>query len=451
MSNVVEQIEIEVDGQTIIVERLEDGTFRKPAYLAGAEREIVGGYTRPDGSNPRTAKQGYQADYVMGNSTTCKMIGESIIAAPATPAAATWEGYGSALKPAVEVIAMARKPLDGTIAANCERYGSGALNIDASRIGTNGHDRFGGGKNGSSGFAIGYDRGDGWTPGSAAGRWPANLVLSHLPGCKRVGTKRVKGSYLDHECTKDSNVYGAYGTERRQGYTDPNGLETVDAWECAPGCPVGLFPVTTSGAKKSTDKRQNGYGGDRPKTVYGQYKQVPCEFPADSGSAARFFYQATWELDQAEQLDAADVLRYAAKASRAERDAGLEGFEPQSNAERDGRNQYKNGNALNGSGKLINGTGHITPPHNHHPTVKPLSLCRYLAMLLLPPAAYAPRRILVPFGGVASEAIGVMLAGWDEVVMVEREREYCDIAEARVAYWQGKMDKQIALPLEVLA
>jgi 16S rRNA G966 N2-methylase RsmD len=68
--------------------------------------------------------------------------------------------------------------------------------------------------------------------------------------------------------------------------------------------------------------------------------------------------------------------------------------------------------------------------------VKPLSLTTWLAKLLLPPAEYAPRRILIPFAGTASEGIGAMLAGWDEIVMIEQDVEYCKLAEARLKYWE---------------
>ena len=84
-----------------------------------------------------------------------------------------WQGWGTALKPAVEPIVLARKPLIGTVAENVLAHGTGALNIDASRIATT--DRFGGGAKGTGGFAAGYE-GDGWVPGSDAGRWPANTL-----------------------------------------------------------------------------------------------------------------------------------------------------------------------------------------------------------------------------------------------------------------------------------
>ena len=81
---------------------------------------------------------------------------------------------------------------------------------------------------------------------------------------------------------------------------------------------------------------------------------------------------------------------------------------------------------------------------NPHPTVKPLALCRWLATLLLPPAEYAPRRILVPFAGTASEMIGAHQAGWEDVTGIEREAEYVEIAEARWAHWTAQ-PKQLEL------
>jgi hypothetical protein len=78
------------------------------------------------------------------------------------------------------------------------------------------------------------------------------------------------------------------------------------------------------------------------------------------------------------------------------------------------------------------------PVRNPHPTIKPLALTRYLATLLLPPAEYAPRRLFVPFAGVASECIGAMQAGWEQVTGVELTAEYIPIAEARVKHWAEK-------------
>jgi hypothetical protein len=87
----------------------------------------------------------------------------------------------------------------------------------------------------------------------------------------------------------------------------------------------------------------------------------------------------------------------------------------------------------------------LTPPE----AVKPLKLSKYLAQLLLPPSAYAPRRLLVPFAGVASEVIGGMMAGFEDIVGIEREQEYCTIANKRIAYWQAQQAKQQPTLLEV--
>jgi site-specific DNA-methyltransferase (adenine-specific) len=99
---------------------------------------------------------------------------------PNTPEAAKWNGWGTALKPAYEPIVVARKPLIGTVAANVLEHGTGALNIDACRIGvtdeayaqnfsgTRGHDQ-------NRTRAAEYGITAGTTP--ASGRWPANVAL----------------------------------------------------------------------------------------------------------------------------------------------------------------------------------------------------------------------------------------------------------------------------------
>ena len=78
------------------------------------------------------------------------------------------------------------------------------------------------------------------------------------------------------------------------------------------------------------------------------------------------------------------------------------------------------------------------PARSNHPTHKPLRLTQYLATLLLPPDSYAPRRILIPFSGAGSEIIGALLAGWEEIIGIEGQADYCEIAKARLKYWNEK-------------
>ena len=139
----------------------------------------------------------------------------------------------------------------------------------------------------------------------------------------------------------------------------------------------------------------------------------------DAG-ASRFFFRVQ------EKIDTADPVYYEAKASGDERDAGAKGFPLQDGMKWTG-------------GKYPDGTPR--PPysaHNSHPTVKPISLACYLATLLLPPTEYQPRNLFVPFAGVASECIGAMQAGWDEITGVELTEEYIPIAKARVEYWKNQ-------------
>lgn len=72
---------------------------------------------------------------------------------------------------------------------------------------------------------------------------------------------------------------------------------------------------------------------------------------------------------------------------------------------------------------------------NNHPTVKPLALAEYLARLILPPKLDKPRRLLVPFCGSGSEIIGALRAGWDEIVGIDLEESYLEIAKARIDHY----------------
>lgn len=140
-------------------------------------------------------------------------------------------------------------------------------------------------------------------------------------------------------------------------------------------------------SKRSTNGSPNG--------IYGKFDvDAPLqETYGDSGGASRFFFNVQTNFDDA------DPFVYEKKVSQKERKAGM------------------------GEEK------------NTHPTLKSISLTKYLSTLLLPPIEYAPRRLLVPFSGAASEMIGSLLAGWEYVEGVELTPEYIPIAEKRLEYW----------------
>lgn len=89
-----------------------------------------------------------------------------------------WEGWGTALKPAFEPVIVARKPLVGTVAANVQQYGTGAMNIDGCRVPTDDTYSYPNGAGGNSFTVAGEVDGTRTTPveSSPLGRWPANLI-----------------------------------------------------------------------------------------------------------------------------------------------------------------------------------------------------------------------------------------------------------------------------------
>lgn len=93
-----------------------------------------------------------------------------------TEAARQWQGWGTALKPALEPITVARKPLIGTVAENVLQHGTGAINVDGCRVNP-GEVVPGGGKSARGNGGL---YGDGAATENArphiAGRWPANLI-----------------------------------------------------------------------------------------------------------------------------------------------------------------------------------------------------------------------------------------------------------------------------------
>src|SRR6185437_12416714 len=136
----------------------------------GAEREITGKYTDPDGITRTKRSDGiWSSDGADSRYVT----------APATDLAKQWNGWGTALKPAWEPIIVAMKPLDGTFAENAEKWGVAGINVDGGRIGTDeiksATIQRNGGIWASDGEGGARHNGNGTS--NPQGRWPANLLL----------------------------------------------------------------------------------------------------------------------------------------------------------------------------------------------------------------------------------------------------------------------------------
>jgi site-specific DNA-methyltransferase (adenine-specific) len=159
---------------------------------------------------------------------------------------------------------------------------------------------------------------------------------------------------------------------------------------------VGLFPET--GAAKTGMRDPNGKHGT---ASFGDYAGMPGRVSwheDNGGSAARFFY--------------------CAKASRTDREAGLREAE---------RNAYSDF-----AGTPEHGPKQNVRARNHHPTVKPTALMRYLCRLVTPPGGV----VLDPFTGSGSTGKAAVSEGFD-FIGIEREAEYVEIARARIAAGGG--------------
>lgn len=253
------------------------------------------------------------------------------------------EGYGTCLKPAWEGWSLSMKPCEGTFKQNAEKWGQAGINIDATRVSNTQ-------KWESSGQLMGgksvNDYGNGLNNSGRSeshqnGRWPANLILDE-----------ESSRLLDQQ----------------------SGISKSSVSNC-------FQPLLTSKGHKG-----GGYGNSSRLNPSGH---EPSSFMrgghSDSGGASRFFY--------------------CPKASSAERNEGLEGFNDK----------------------------------NNHPTVKPLKLMEYLIKLVMPPSNGL---LLDPFAGSGTTILAAKRLGFD-AIGIEKSQEYCEIALARLDF--KKDDPQMDL------
>lgn len=310
------------------------------------------------------------------------------LTAPATDAAKRWNGWGTALKPAHEPIVLARKPLIGTVAENVLMHGTGGLNIDRCRIEAGDNPRTWD-NNGGGIFSPCDGKQDGLGM-SQLGRWPANVIHD--------GSDEVLA-----------------------GFPSESGAHSV-------GKARGDYEYATRG-------------------------QVPNDTPfdySDSGSAARFFKTCAWSDEDIneelclsslrgkttarvartfadEMADSTSALgprfKYCPKASKEDREEGLESLPTCSAGDVTDR---QDGSAGLNSPRA--GAGRTNGSRNHHPTVKPTDLMRYLCRLVTPPNGI----VLDPFCGSGSTGKAAILEGLN-FIGIELSAEYCELAEKRIA------------------
>jgi len=351
--------------------------------LQGNEREVVGRYVRPDGSMRINTEKHSGTSFDCGSNDKDLTKGNS-----------KWEGYGSALKPAVESIVLARKTLsEKTIAENVLKWGTGALNIDGCRISY-------GGETPSVGGRGKHTRGEGYgfkplgddASANQKGRFPANLVLS----CECENTNSTipkKEPYCYQE--KEYNVEGFVPHIKPKSPSNYNDTD-VKFEGHSDDCPVSMFPDSKGAGNSLPNVKVTGYGEiiGMGKYDYKGGSRIP--FNCGSGSAARFFY--------------------CAKSSKKEKEEGLLGHLPCVKCGSLTSTEHEIGGV---KGKCF---------RNDHPTVKPVNLMKYLITLVNPPGDSI---ILDPFmgsgtTGVACVQLNCSFIGFD------KDEHYFNIAKARV-------------------
>lgn len=192
------------------------------------------------------------------------------ITAPATELAKKWGGWGTALKPAHEPIIVVRKPLEGTVCNNVERWGTGAINVDGCRIG-DGYDRASGGlrkakhaeNEPSFSLAMNQDK------RPTGGRFPANIVTTEPDTfwSKYCDITAAQGNVTPQELSKKASKRDRNSDWRGEEIASRNSHPTVKptelmAWLVSLVTPPGgtvLDPFAGSGSTLVAAKRE-GFG-----------------------------------------------------------------------------------------------------------------------------------------------------------------------------------------------
>jgi len=196
---------------------------------AGAEREVI---------RKRTYDLRNDGGYSGGLNTTKPRSQSCEITAPATEDAAIWDGWGTALKPSHEPIVLARKPFPGTVAVNVLDWGTGGLNVNASRVGdvplVN---QPAGNKPGGAAYMMSvHGMPQDAEVRTAEGRWPPNVLYTHswdcddyacVSGCPvlelNIQSGERPGSHKQHHDTKSASIFTGCEFGMESGYNDTGG------------------------------------------------------------------------------------------------------------------------------------------------------------------------------------------------------------------------------------
>jgi DNA methylase len=293
--------------------------------------------------------------------------------------------------------------------------------------------------------------------------------------------------------TMEGGLKGVKINDLHVPHADPDGFEALEEWECAEGCPIFLMDVQSGQSKDGVAVQRNG-GGQKigGNGIYAGSKGLKREDAGygGQGGASRFFprfaseaapegtgFEPAWPLARCElppqpdiavahrsgdrgnnpssatpagayedivaddgfpsSLEPPDLVpfKYSPKASRAERNKGLEGM-PESTPQ-----EYGLKTSVDGREGRTQGERTSRPTTNGHPTVKPIALMRWLVRLITPLGG----TVLDPFMGSGSTGCAALLEGFN-FIGIEMDEEYAETARRRIAYWSDseRLEKPVA-------
>ena len=285
-----------------------------------------------------------------------------------------WNWWGTALKPSYEPIIVARKPLEWSCTDNVIKYGVGGINIDECR--------------------VGMTKEDYKTIENKSSKNPTGKKASNVPFVEGIATK--------------PNDLGRFPANTILTY-DESDFEEV-CWG---------FPNTKSWSKMSFGSVRKAQPDNTYQLWFTKHEnswQTAPDNYWDSGNASRYFY--------------------CAKASKRDRDEGLQEFETKWAKELLNREENSDGASWNGKYSSWNAFAWCwAPKKNTHPTVKPCDLMQYLVRLVTPNGW----TVLDPFNWSGSTWKAVMYENKDrnknyKYIWIELTEEYLPIAKARIEY-----------------
>lgn len=209
---------------------------------AGADREVVGTREADDVTSGNYGQGGSIDENKQGETTTYEYT------EPATPEAKKWDGWKTGLKPATEYVVMARKPFDGATVDCVQEHGTGALNIEACRVGSDGgHEHPGTEDNSTTETCYGDGLNGTQSEPVDKGRYPSNVVFDEIEA-ERLDEQVGELAAGAHTTQVDAKAANCYGDKR---YTDTPEERT----ETDSGGPSRYF--YTSKASKA-ERTENG-------------------------------------------------------------------------------------------------------------------------------------------------------------------------------------------------